>query len=147
MHKLIYTIAAFALFTFAMAEAWAQGVPGVPTLADLRRVTDGAMVKVGAGDMEGGLKDIRPLTIIPPAEFDAMLAQLPPQMPGMVARFGASIGQEFIREERLGDSMARLIYINRLERHATRWMFYCYKGKAGWVVNTLRFDDKWMELF
>ena len=144
MHQLIYTFAASAFLALATVGASAQGVP---TLSELRGVTDSAMVKVGNGDMEGGLKEIRPLTIIPTAEFDAMLGQLPLQVPGIIARFGASIGQEFIREEKIGDSMARLIYINKFEKHATRWMFYCYKGKTGWVINTFKFDDKWIELF
>lgn len=130
---------------------FAQGTqaagPGVPSLADLKKVTDGVMARVGAGDIEGGLKAIRPHTIIPAAEFDAMLGQLPLQLPGISARFGASLGQEFIKEEKLGDSLARIIYIHKFEKHAMRWMFYAYKGKSGWVVNTFRFDDKWQELF
>lgn len=120
---------------------------GVSSLTELRKVTDGAMAKVGAGDLESGLKDIRPLTVIPSAEFDALLGQVPGQLPGMLARFGASLGHEFISEERLGESMARIVYIHRFEKHAMRWMFFAYKGRSGWVINTFRFDDRWHEMF
>lgn len=120
---------------------------GVPTLQDLRQRTDAAMERVGNGDIEEGLKSIKPLTIIPAAEFDAMLGQVPLQLPAIKARFGESLGYEFIREESLGSSLARLTYIHKFDKHAMRWMFFAYKGKSGWVVNTFRFDDKWHELF
>jgi hypothetical protein len=144
MPKIYQTLLASLTLTVAFAQVHAQGVP---SMTDLRKVTDAAMVKVGSGDIEGGLKEIRPFTVIPSAEFDAMMGQLPLQLPGITARFGSSIGQEFIKEDRLGDSLVRLVYVNKFEKHAMRWLFYCYKGKGGWVVNTFRFDDKWHELF
>ena len=144
MRTLVLLIAACFLLT--LGDARAAGT-AAPSLAELRKVTDGVMAKVGSGDIEGGLKAIRPYTIIPSPEFDVMLNQVPTQLPGISARFGASIGQEFIREDKLGESMARIVYIHKFERHPMRWMFFAYKGKSGWVINTFRFDDKWHELF
>ena len=144
MLRTIQALAALLVLVVASSGATAQGVP---TLADLRKVTDAAMTKVGKGDIEGGLQLIRPLTIIPSAEFDVLLGQVPLQLPGMSVRFGSSLGHEFIKEEKLGDSLARLIYIHKFEKHATRWLFFAYRGKSGWVINTFRFDDKWHELF
>jgi len=144
MRTLVLLIA--ACFLLSVGEARAAGT-AAPSLADLRKVTDGVMAKVGSGDIEGGLRAIRPYTIIPSAEFEVMLSQVPAQLPGISARFGASIGQEFIREEKLGESVARIVYIHKFEKHPMRWMFFAYKGKSGWVINTFRFDDKWHELF
>lgn len=143
MRKLIIWFFAFVVVVASLPVS----AQGLSTLAEIRKVTDSAMEKVGRGDIEAGLKTFRHLTIIPAAEFDAMLGQLPMQVPGMSSRFGASIGYEFIKEDKVGESLARFTYINKFERHATRWYFYCYKGKSGWVVNTFRFDDKLHELF
>ena len=85
-------------------------------------------------------------TIIPSAEFEAMIGQAVNQMPLMTARFGNTLGQEFIKEVRVGESLAELIYIHRFDKHAMRWQFYLYRGKNGWVINTFRFDDRWPEL-
>ncbi len=120
---------------------------GLPSLQELRKRTDATMEQVGKGNIEAGLKAIRPLTIIPAAEFDSMLSQVPLQLPAIKSRFGESIGYEFIKEEALGASLARITYIHKFDKHAMRWMFYAYKGKSGWVLNTFRFDDKWHELF
>jgi hypothetical protein len=139
------------LLTFAalVTFLWSHAVlaQGVPTLADLRKQIDTAMERVGKGDIEGGLKLVRPRTIIPAAEFDVMLGQIPPQLPAIKSRFGAPIGFEFLKEETLGASLARITYLQKFEKHAMRWVFYCYRGKSGWVLNTFKFDDRWHELF
>ena len=137
------TLVILSLICLSMA-ARAQGLP---ELADVRKLTDAVMVKVGKGDMEGGLKAFKHLTIIPEAEFDSMLGQTALQMPLITGRFGQVIGHEFISEDRIGESLARLNYIQRFEKHAMRWTFYVYRGKSGWVINTFRFDDKWHEMF
>ena len=120
---------------------------GVPSLADIRRVTDEVMKKVGEGNIEAGLLTFKHLTIIPESEFDSLVGQTKLQLPIVVGRFGASMGHEFLAEDKIGQSLARITYINRFEKHAMRWVFYCYKGKSGWVINTFRFDDKWPDLF
>lgn len=130
-----------------LAFVQAASAQGVPSLQDFRKRTDATMERVGKGDIEGGLRSIRPLSVVPQAEFDAMLGQASLQLPLIKARFGESLGYEFIKEEVLGSSLARITYIHKFERHAMRWIFYAYKGKSGWVVNTFRFDDKWHELF
>ncbi|MFG6430251.1 hypothetical protein [Roseateles sp. LYH14W] len=135
---------ALATLLTASLAACAQAVP---TLADVRKVTDDVMAKVGKGDLEGGLKTFKPLTVIPASEFDAMVGQAVMQSPMMSARFGKTIGHEFISEDRIGESLARLLYIQRFEQHAMRWVFYVYQGKTGWVINTFRFDDKWPDMF
>jgi hypothetical protein len=137
-------IVATVVWLLASVSTFAQGLP---TLADVRKVTDDAMAKLGAGDLEGGLKGIKPLTIVPSVEFDAMLGQAMGQFPMISAKLGASLGYEFIREDRIGETLARHIYITKFDKHAMRWTFYLYKGKTGWVINTFRFDDKWYELF
>ena len=140
MKKLLTLLALLGTALVASAQ-------GLSTVADIKKVTDDVMVKVGKGDIDGGLKTFKPLTVIPESEFDTMVGQAALQAPMIASRFGQSIGYEFIREDRLGESLARLIYIQRLEKHAMRWVFYLYRGNSGWVVNTFRFDDKWPEIF
>jgi hypothetical protein len=80
----------------ALAAGFAQA-QGVGSLADIRRVTDEVMKKVGAGNIEAGLATFKHLTIIPVAEFDALVGQTKIQLPMVVGRFGASIGHEFLK--------------------------------------------------
>jgi hypothetical protein len=129
-----------------LAVATSANAQGLPQIADVKALTDKVMTSVAKGDLEGGLKMFKSQTIIPSAEFDAMMGQAVTQMPLMTARFGNTLGQEFIKEVRVGESLAELIYIHRFDKHAMRWQFYLYRGKNGWVINTFRFDDRWPEL-
>ena len=119
---------------------------GVASIAEIRVVTDRVMAQVTKGDFEGGMNSFKSLTIIPSAEFDAMVGQTKTQLPAIAARFGGSLDSEFIEQKELGKSLASLTYIHRFDKHAMRWVFYLYRGKDGWVINTFRFDDQWPQL-
>lgn len=143
MKLLSRAIAAIPLL-LAAASASAQGVP---TIEDLKKATDAAMETVGRGDLAGGLKSIQPHFVVSSAEFESMVGQANLALPVWNTRFGASRGHEFIEEKRVGSSLVRLTYIHKFDMHATRWHFYSYRGKNGWSINTLTFDDKLQELF
>ncbi len=117
------------------------------TMVQLRAVTDQVMVKVGTGDLDGGLTLMQPLTVIPTSEFEAATGQVKLQAPMYSQRYGPQMGSEFIKEEKVGDSLVRLTYIAKFEHHLMRWQFYCYHAKAGWVIDTFRFDDQIQALF
>jgi hypothetical protein len=119
----------------------------IATPTDLRKVTDQIMELVGAGNVEAGLKLLKPRTVIPEAEFDAMMGQAKLQLPMMTQRFGEHLGYEFLREDRVGEYLIRYTYIQRFDIHAMRWIFYTYRGKGGWFINTFKFDDKLPAIF
>lgn len=127
----------------AFNTIWAQPVP---TKADLRKITDQIMDQMGRGGIDAGFKLLKPRTIVPEAEFDAMVGQAKLQIPMIAQRFGDPLGSEFIREECAGQSVIKFTYISRYDRHALRWRFYGYRGSKGWVINTFAFDDKLQEL-
>ena len=127
--------------------AHAEGSARLKDPGAARQLTDQIMTKVAAGDFEAGLRLAKPYLIIPDSEFETMVGQGKLQGPMMIQRFGKSIGAEFIREDRAGENVLRIVQINRFERHATRWTFIFYKTPTGWCVNTFYFDDKIQSLF
>ena len=129
------TVSVSLLSTLAIAQA-------VATSADVRKITDQIMAQVGAGNVDAGFKLLKPRTIIPEAEFDAMVGQAKLLLPAVSQRFGSNLGYEFLREDKAGENLIRYTYAQRFDKHAMRWIFYIYHGKGGWVINTFLFDDK-----
>ena len=125
----------------------AQGAARLKDPAAARQLTDQIMSKIAAGEFEAGLRLAQPYVIIPDSEFETMVGQGKLQTPMMVQRFGKSIGSEFIREDRAGENVFRIVQINRFEKHATRWTFIFYRTPTGWCINTFYFDDKIQALF
>lgn len=113
---------------------------------EARSYLDKIMEKIGSGDVQAGMKMLKPYSIVPEAEFDAMVGQAGLQLPAISQRFGAAMGYEFIDQAEMGSSLARLVYLQKYEKHGMRWGFFLYKGKSGWTVNTFVFDDKIHEL-
>jgi hypothetical protein len=63
------------------------------------------------------------------------------------ARYGAAAGNEFIAQKKVGDSLLRLVYIEKTERHALPWTFIFYRGPKGWVLNSFNWNDRLPDLF
>ena len=104
-------------------------------------LADKVMAQVAAGDLRGGLEALKPHTVVPTAEFEAMIGQAELQQPMLSARFGKSIGYELLRNDTVGQSLIQLIYLHKYERHATVWRFIFYRTDSGWTLNTFKYVD------
>ena len=114
---------------------------------EIRAFADRIMTKVAAGDLTGAFADMKPYVIVPATEFDAMASSSKLQRDQYGARYGAPTGYEFIAQKKIGDSLVRLIYIEKTERHALPWTFIFYRGSKGWVLNSFYWNDRLPELF
>ncbi len=130
--------------------SWISNLYAYEVLADskdARTLADQVMTKASTNDLDGAVALMKPYTIVPAAEIDASLGQYKIQQTAVTQRFGASLGKEFVREEKVGESIIRLTYLHRFEKHPMRWVFIFYRGDKGWVLNTFRFDDNIHALF
>jgi len=105
------------------------------------------MELVGTGEVEAGVKLIKPYLIIPDHEFEGVLESLRLQMPAIEKRFGKTVGMEFSQVQEVGESLMLVMYIQKFEKHVMRWKFYFYKPEDTWVLNTFNTDDKIQLMF
>ena len=105
------------------------------------------MSKVETGNTSEALDLMKPYLIIPLSEFDVMKNQLSLQAPMIEQRFGATLGVELADVQEVGESLMRVMYIQKFEKHLMRWRFYFYKPKEGWVLNTFKTDDSIQLMF
>lgn len=112
-----------------------------------KQLAKSVMEQVAKGQIESGIKILKPYLIIPEHEFEGMLSTFRMQAPAMEQRFGKTIGTEFIKIEETGDSLMLIMYIQKFEKHLMRWKFYFYKPQDGWVLNTFNTDDNIQMMF
>ena len=117
------------------------------SVPEVRRFTDEIMTKIGAGNVEEAIEQLRPYAGVPAAEYDLFVVQSRNFMTNSRARFGKHTGMEFISQDQAGDSILRLVYISKFERYALRWLFYFYKTDQGWTLSTFKYDDNLPALF
>ena len=136
----------FALLLIASSVATAQ-TQHLASLDEARKVSEGIVASIAAGNYGGALKDLRPLSVIPSTDFDLFEAQFNSQQAGLLRQFGSAAGYEFIRDEKLGTRLAKLQYLVFHEKSALRWILIFYKAEKGWVISHFAFDGNAMTYF
>lgn len=141
------SLAVVALLALSTTASFAQDKLTLADVAAARSLTSAVMAKVAAGEMEAGLRLMKPYLVISDAEFDTALAQAQKQVPVMTQRFGRTVGAEFLREDQVGQRLVRITQAQLFEQHATRWTFYFYRTPKGWILNTFQYDDNIKSFF
>lgn len=136
-----------ALLILALLTADASLAATLKGEAEIRAYTDRVMAKVGSGDLAGAFANMKAYVIVPADEFDATALNSRSQRSQYGARYGAPVGFEFIAQKKMGDSLLRLIYIEKTERHALPWTFVFYRGPKGWVLNSFSWHDRLPDIF
>ncbi len=60
--------------------------------------------------------------------------------------YGNIVGLEKIREEKIGKSIVRFVYVLKSEQAPTVWEFYFYKPKNNWLLAHVIFNDRFQSL-
>jgi hypothetical protein len=73
-----------------------------------------------------------------PQAFDALKRQTASGLP----IYGNILGFELIRDEKIGESIVRLVYVLKSEMAPTIWEFYFYKPKSEWFLGNVLLNDE-----
>lgn len=117
------------------------------SLADARKVSDKSVSFFKQEKIVEAYNTLKPYWPLPPVEIDNLANQTNTQWPMLKQRFGASIDTEFVKEQKVGESLARFIYLQKFQNHAVVWIFVFYKPKDSWVINSVSFTDRNSLLF
>ena len=60
--------------------------------------------------------------------------------------YGDIVGFEKVREEKIGSSLVRLVYILKSEKAPTVWELYFYKAESDWFLANIVFNDQFQLL-
>lgn len=98
------------------------------------------LARIGKGEVGPAYDELfagSPLTA-QPVQIDALKRQTEAALPA----YGKTLGVELYEQQRFGEHLVRLIYIQRLEKHPLVWKFWIYKPESTWQVNTVTFNDQ-----
>ena len=77
-----------------------------------------------------------------PAQKPQAVDMLKRQTSSGLPLYGNIVGFEKIRDERIGNSIVRLVYVLKSELAPTIWEFYFYKPKDQWFLAKVKFNDQ-----
>jgi hypothetical protein len=115
--------------------------------ADLKPFGDRVMSAVAGAGLSAAVSVMRPYVVMSEMELQTALLKMQAQREQLAPRYGKTTGFEYIGTKRLGQSLLRLTYIEKTERHALPWMFHFYRTPNGWVLTSFIANDLSSELF
>ena len=77
-----------------------------------------------------------------PASKPQAVQLLKTQTQTALSLYGNILGVEKIYEEKIGQSIIRLVYVLKLDVSPTSWEFYFYKPKNVWFLADITFNDQ-----
>jgi len=122
----------------------AQALPSADAAVAL---SDRVMQHVAAGRTLEGFDLARPHALVTNAQMDEFIQQVATHQATWDARFGKSTGYELLRNDTVGESLIRTIFLHRFDEHAIVWYFIWYRGTKGWVLNRFVFLEDSTKLF
>lgn len=114
---------------------------------EARLFADNVMKSVVNGDIKAAFDKLKPYVGVPETEIDSVYLQSKAQRDQRKERIGNTIGYEFIASKRVGQSLFRLIYIEKTEKTIFFWSFYFYQVDKGWMLELFNFGDSLPALF
>jgi hypothetical protein len=136
-----------ALMAAAILFVTAAHADTLKTDAELRPFADRVMAAVSGAGLQAGFAVMRPYVVISETELQQALLRMRAQREQWGPRYGKSVGFEYIGTKRIGQSLLRLTYVEKTERHALPWMFHFYRTGNGWILSSFLANDLSSELF
>jgi hypothetical protein len=132
---------------FALTSAGGAAADTFKSEAELRPFGDRVMATVVKSGMPAAYDLLKPYLLIPESEFQSVLRSSKSQRDQFAVRYGKTLGYDFVGSRKAGESLVRIVYIEKTEKHALPWTFYFYKTPAGWVLNAFHWNDQVPALF
>jgi hypothetical protein len=142
-----FAVCTFALVGAAVCLSPATAREPARDSAAVRQAADASMAKL-ADDSKGAFEDFRRWFASPADSLSGLEVAYKSQREVATLAFGKPLGEvEFVREEFVGNSLLRLIYLEKFERNAIVWRLTYYRPNGQWFLHTLSWDDKPQDLF
>lgn len=122
-------------------------IHALTSMDDTVATNDRMMKAIVAGDVRGALESSLPHAAVTAEQVEALIVQIEEQAPVRSQRYGLSIDYELLRNDMIGDSLIRTVFLHRFDRHAVAWQFVWYRGDDGWVLSNMRYADDLDALF
>ena len=137
------------VFVMIACFAWAGELQAkvFSTKEDAKAKVEEFMELIEANEINEAFELLGPYWIFPQEEWTDLQISTSQQMATIESRFGQTVGYDFVRAEVVGDTVLRLTYIQKRERHLIRWIFVFYKPYDRWILNACEWDDKIEALF
>ncbi len=104
-------------------------------------IAEAFFAQLAKGETRKGFDDL--LVGSPATTQPTQVEALKRQTDTAIALYGGKVlGVELHEERKIGTSLVRLVYVQRLQRHPLIWTIWFYRPSTNWQVNQIVFNDQ-----
>lgn len=140
----IFVFIFFASLHFVVAQ---KRVETLKTKEDTQKMSKEVISLFKDTKIKEAVEKMTPYWPISEAEIATFQEKTENYMNLLQGTYGAIIGTEKIKQEKISDFALRETYIMLYENSAIRLIFTYYKNKGGWTINSFKWDENYEELF
>ena len=128
---------------FTICIIFVIGIVGdaqAPVIRSPASIADTFLARVGKGEVGPAYDEL--FRNSPMTHQSLQIDTLKRQTQSVLPVYGKVLGFELYKQEKFGESLVRLIYVQRFEKHPIIWKFWIYKPAGTWRVNMVTFNDQ-----
>lgn len=97
--------------------------------------------------ISAAIKELKPYWPLPSNEIEGFEEKTIKYLNMLEGRFGKSEGTIKVNEETIKDVAIKETYLIKYQNTAIRLIFIYYRNKKGWIVNSFKWDDSFIQEF
>jgi hypothetical protein len=117
------------------------------SINDVIKLTNSVMDKFASGQIELGLDIYKLHTLLSDSDFNVIKTQYNSKSKMIESNYGLCLGTEIAYQEQIGESLFKIIYLQKHTRYALRWDMVFYKSETEWKLVNILYSDKILDLF
>jgi hypothetical protein len=112
----------------------------VPKKAVYQKKAEEFLTGVLKGEVEKSYDEIFPKWVVEAKPQQIQMVKM--QTTSVINMHGKLLDYEFIKQQKYGDSVVRLVYVLKSKRMPFTWEFYFYKPVSDWHLVNIQFNDE-----
>ena len=137
----------FVVLVVMLTLAGTARADTLESVDDVRALVQRAMDHVHEGNTFILFNLLKPYYPFGDDELTDLMVTTVEQRKSFLERFGETVEIVLVDERMVAESVLRITYLEKLERHIIRWVFTFYRPGDRWIVNAILWNDNIDALF
>ena len=137
----------FVVLVVMLTLAGTARADTLESVDDVRALVQRAMDHVLEGNTYIAFNLMKPYFPFGDDELTDLMLKTVEQRKSFLERYGKTVGIVLVDERMVAETILRITYLEKFERHIIRWVFTFYRPDDRWIVNSILWNDRMNDLF
>ena len=137
----------FVVLVVMLTLAGTARADTLESVDDVRALVQRAMDHVLEGNAFILFNLLKPYYPFGDDELTDLMLKTVEQRKSFLERYGKTVGIVLVDERMVAETILRITYLEKFERHIIRWVFTFYRPDDRWIVNSILWNDRMNDLF